>query len=131
MDNPTYTTNQESGPQEGPDDKLKSRLANLLINRVALSECLNVIKDACISRAAAIVDEADSTQRAQIEKDVDDFEKPPAADSAVPSVKKDADSDKAASDPPTYSHESIPEDPPPPPSVLPEVSPVGESGPVN
>jgi hypothetical protein len=119
MDNPTDTTNQESGPQEGPDDKLKSRLANLLINRVALSECLNVIKDACISRAGAIVDEADSTQRAQIEKDVNEFENPPTADSTAPSVEGAADSEAAVSDPP------------PPPSVLPELSPAEESGPVN
>ena len=132
MDNPTDTTNQESGPQEGPDDKLKTRLANLLINRVALSECLNVIKDACISRAGAIVDEANSTQRAQIEKDVDEFENPPANDSKGPvtaAVEKAGDAESA---PPAYSHEVIPEDPsPPPPSVLPELSPAEESGPVN
>ena len=36
---------------------LKTDFANLLINRVSLGECLNVIRDACVARAADLVDE--------------------------------------------------------------------------
>ena len=43
----------------GTVGELKTDFANLLINRVTLGECLNVIRDACVARAGDIVDEAD------------------------------------------------------------------------
>ena len=49
---------------------LKTDFANLLINRVTLGECLNVIRDACVSRASDLVDEADEAQLENIKKDV-------------------------------------------------------------
>jgi len=52
---------------------LKSEFANLLINRVTLGECLNVIRDACVARAADIVDQADDTQLEAIKNDVAAF----------------------------------------------------------
>ena len=52
---------------------LKTDFANLLINRVTLGECLNVIRDACVARAADIVDDADETQLENIKKDVATF----------------------------------------------------------
>ena len=50
--------------------QLKTDFANLLINRVTLGECLNVIRDACVTRASDIVDDADETQLENIKKDV-------------------------------------------------------------
>jgi hypothetical protein len=52
---------------------LKSDFANLLINRVSLGECLNVIRDACVARAADLVDEADEPTLENIKKDVEAF----------------------------------------------------------
>ncbi len=37
---------------------IKTRLANLLINRVTLSETLNVLREACVKRASEIIDSA-------------------------------------------------------------------------
>ena len=83
----TISTNTESGPlttgpTSGPksaDNSVKTRLANLLINRVSLSECLNVIRDACVQRAEDIVDNADEETMSNIIKDIDAFENPPEA----------------------------------------------------
>ena len=50
--------------------QLKTDFANLLINRVTLGECLNVIRDACVTRASDIVDDADEAQLENIKKDV-------------------------------------------------------------
>ena len=52
---------------------LKTDFANLLINRVSLGECLNVIRDACVARAADLVDEADEPTLENIKKDVEAF----------------------------------------------------------
>jgi hypothetical protein len=71
----TVSTNPKQ--EESADSSIKTRLANLLINRVALSECLNVIRDACIQRAAEIVEDADEEQMSKIIKDLDSFENPP------------------------------------------------------
>ena len=49
---------------------LKTDFANLLINRVSLGECLNVIRDACVARAADLVDEADEPTLENIKNDV-------------------------------------------------------------
>ena len=74
----TITTNTK---KEDPKADLKTRFANLLINRVALSECLNVIRDACLQRADDLVEQADETQMANILKDLEIFENPPVEDS--------------------------------------------------
>ncbi len=52
---------------------LKTDFANLLINRVTLGECLNVIRDACVARAGDLVDEADEATLENIKKDVAAF----------------------------------------------------------
>ena len=52
---------------------LKTDFANLLINRVTLGECLNVIRDACVQRASDLVDEADAPTLENIKKDVETF----------------------------------------------------------
>ena len=52
---------------------LKTDFANLLINRVTLGECLNVIRDACVARAGDLVDEADDATLENIKKDVAAF----------------------------------------------------------
>jgi hypothetical protein len=62
---------------EGADSTIKTRLANLLINRVALSECLNVIRDACVQRAAEVIENADEEQMGKILQDLESFENPP------------------------------------------------------
>ena len=54
----------------GTVGELKTDFANLLINRVSLGECLNVIRDACVARAADIIDEADEAALENIRKDV-------------------------------------------------------------
>ena len=68
-----------------PNQELKTRFANLLINRVALSECLNVIRDACMLRANDILEQAkdDETAMANILKDIETFENPPKNDDAT------------------------------------------------
>ena len=53
--------------------ELKTDFANLLINRVTLGECLNVIRDACVARAGNIIDEADDPTLENIKKDVATF----------------------------------------------------------
>jgi hypothetical protein len=75
----TITTNTK---KEDPKADLKTRFANLLINRVALSECLNVIRDACLQRADDLVEKADESQMANILKDLEIFENPPVEGSA-------------------------------------------------
>lgn len=59
------------------DNSIKTRLANLLINRVTLSESLNVVRDACVQRAGQIIDEADEEQMKKIMEDIELFETPP------------------------------------------------------
>jgi len=71
------TISTDPKQEESADSSIKTRLANLLINRVALSECLNVIRDACIQRAAEIVEDADEEQMNKILQDLDSFENPP------------------------------------------------------
>ena len=66
----------------GTVGKLKTDFANLLINRVTLGECLNVIRDACVARAADIVDEADESTLENIKKDVAAFHEAGAAGAA-------------------------------------------------
>ena len=57
----------------GTVGELKTDFANLLINRVTLGECLNVIRDACVARAADLVDEADEPTLGSIRADVETF----------------------------------------------------------
>ena len=78
MDNPTVSTNEGSND---PNAELKTRFANLLINRVALSECLNVIRDACVQRATELLEQADEAQLENIKKDIELFENPPKPES--------------------------------------------------
>jgi len=66
----------------GTVGELKTDFANLLINRVTLGECLNVIRDACVARAADIVDEADEPTLENIKKDVAAFRDAASAGSA-------------------------------------------------
>jgi len=56
---------------------LKTDFANLLINRVTLGECLNVIRDACVARASDLVDEADEPTLGSIRADVESFKSSP------------------------------------------------------
>ena len=81
MDNPTVSTSDGSNETIGD---LKTRLANLLINRVSLSETLNVVRDACVQRAAELIDQADSTQLENIKKDIELFENPPQQEEEQP-----------------------------------------------
>lgn len=69
--------------EQDPNSSVKTRLANLLINRVALSECLNVIRDACVERAGQIIDNATEEDMAKILKDVELFENPPEPEEGV------------------------------------------------
>ena len=62
--------------------ELKTDFANLLINRVTLGECLNVIRDACVARASTLVDEADEPTLENIRKDVAAFQEVSSADKA-------------------------------------------------
>ena len=66
----------------GTVGELKTDFANLLINRVTLGECLNVIRDACVARAADIVDDADEPTLANIRKDVTSFQEASSAGEA-------------------------------------------------
>lgn len=83
----TISTNTESGPTttgpttgpESADNSVKTRLANMLINRVSLSECLNVIRDACVQRATEVVEKADEETLKNIIADLEVFENPPEA----------------------------------------------------
>jgi len=59
---------------------IKTRLANLLINRVTLSETLNLLRDACIKRASDIIDGATEEELKNIEKEVEAFENPPQSE---------------------------------------------------
>lgn len=61
---------------------IKTRLANLLINRVTLSETLNLLRDACIKRASDIIDGATEEEIKNIEKDIEAFENPPEAENS-------------------------------------------------
>ncbi len=69
--------------EQDPNASTKTRLANLLINRVALSECLNVIRDACMQRAGEIVEAADEEEMKKVLNDLDLFENPPKPDEDV------------------------------------------------
>ena len=80
---------EETGPASssgnvgtGTVGELKTDFANLLINRVTLGECLNVIRDACVARAADIVDDADEPTLANIRKDVTSFQEASSAGEA-------------------------------------------------
>ena len=66
--------------------ELKTDFANLLINRVTLGECLNVIRDACVARAADLVDEADEPTLENIKKDVASFQEAGSAGEAGSSI---------------------------------------------
>jgi len=80
MDNPTDINTSgptgPTGPAEGSVGDIKTRLANMLINRVSLSECLNVLRDACVARANEIIDSAPPEQLSKIEEDLESFENP-------------------------------------------------------
>ena len=78
--------------------ELKTDFANLLINRVTLGECLNVIRDACVARAADLVDEADEPTLENIKKDVASFQEAGSAGEAGSSVGDGSDATGPASD---------------------------------
>jgi len=82
MQDTISTDNQSADPKA----EIKTRLANLLINRVTLSECLNVVKDACIQRSSDIIDKASEEDMKLILKDIEAFENPPEQQDANPSV---------------------------------------------
>lgn len=82
MDNTVSTDNTS----EAGDNPLKTRLANMLINRVTLSESLNVIRDACIKRAEDIVDNASAEDMQRIIQDLEMFENPPEQEANTPEV---------------------------------------------
>ncbi len=121
MDNPTnINTSGPTGPTgpaaEGSVGDIKTRLANMLINRVSLSECLNVLRDACVARANEIVDSAPSEQLSKIEQDLEAFENP---ESSGPTESGPATTGPVDSGPVDGSS-----------SVLPELTPVSDgSGP--
>jgi|DEB0MinimDraft_6_1074348.scaffolds.fasta_scaffold315169_2 hypothetical protein len=53
---------------------LKIRVANMLLNTVALSESLNIIRDVCVRRAEEIIDNASTEQLENIKTQVDNYE---------------------------------------------------------
>ena len=81
-DTQTVSTNPE---EQDPKASVKTRLANLLINRVALSECLNVIRDACVQRAGEIIEDADEEAMGKILQDLESFENPPKQEDSADS----------------------------------------------
>ena len=115
MDNPTVSTSDGS---KDSNAELKTRFANLLINRVALSECLNVIRDACIQRAGELIDTADEAQMVNITKDVEAFENPPEPQEGTTPSSGPVD----ASGPVNATGPTDPAD-------IPELTPVDGSGP--
>ena len=82
----TGPTSSSGNVGTGTVGELKTDFANLLINRVTLGECLNVIRDACVARAGDIVDEADEATLANIRKDVTSFQEAGSAGEAGSSV---------------------------------------------
>lgn len=56
------------------DLDLSTRIANLFINRVSLSEVLNIISDLCKKRAQEIVDDPSSEIYKKVMKDLHEFE---------------------------------------------------------
>tara|TARA_Y100001951_G_scaffold73920_1_gene60884 strand:+ start:308 stop:637 length:330 start_codon:yes stop_codon:yes gene_type:complete len=104
----TITTNTKN---EDPKADLKTRFANLLINRVALSECLNVIRDACLQRADDLIEQADETQMANILKDLETFENPPPAEDSADGVQAPK-GDASTSNAPEVSPVVVPADGP-------------------
>tara|TARA_R100000005_G_C4899853_1_gene142553 strand:- start:179 stop:541 length:363 start_codon:yes stop_codon:yes gene_type:complete len=119
MDN-TVSTDNSSETGENP---LKTRLANMLINRVTLSESLNVIRDACVKRADEIVDNASAEDMQRIIADLELFENPPDDQPNVPEVNPSGplDSGPVSSGPSEGSSGS---------SGEPEITPIGASGPM-
>ena len=61
---------------------LKIRVANMLLNTVALSESLNIIRDVCVNRAAEIVDNASTEDLEKIKTQVETNNQAAAADPA-------------------------------------------------
>jgi len=53
---------------------LKIRVANMLLNTVALSESLNIIRDVCVRRAEEIIDNASTEQLENIKTQVNNYE---------------------------------------------------------
>ena len=53
---------------------LKIRVANMLLNTIALSESMNIIRDACVSRAEEIVNNASTEQLDNIKTQVNNYE---------------------------------------------------------
>jgi len=63
-----------SEPKENTIGDLKLRLSNMLINTVALSEALNVLRDACVSRAGQIIDSSNETELANVKAKLEGYE---------------------------------------------------------
>jgi len=110
---------------------LKTDFANLLINRVTLGECLNVIRDACVARASDLVDEADEPTLGNIRADVETFKSSANTGSGAnvgtdanvgtaPTVPLDSSGD-AGTEPPPPTYFSPPEEgtEPPAPTYFP------------
>lgn len=60
--------------KENTIGSLKVRLANMLINTVSLNEALNVLRDACLTRAGQIVDNSNEKELGDIKTKVDEYE---------------------------------------------------------
>lgn len=54
---------------------LKTRLANLYLNQVSLSESLKIIQNACVNTATQTIDGASEEQLAKIKEELAEFEK--------------------------------------------------------
>jgi len=109
-----------------PNVEIKTRLANLLINRVALSECLNVIRDACVQRASDIIDKASEQDMEAILKDIEVFENPPEQPDVNPSVETSGPS-AGTSGPSAGISDSTGSSGS---GGQPDITPIGESGPM-
>lgn len=109
-----------------PNAELKTRLANLLINRVTLSECLNVIRDACVQRSSDIIDKASEQDMEAILKDIEAFENPPEQQDANPSVETSGPS-VGTSGPSVGTSGSTGSSGS---GGQPDITPIGESGPM-
>ena len=122
MQDTISTDNQSADPKA----EIKTRLANLLINRVTLSECLNVVKDACIQRSSDIIDKASEEDMKLILKDIEAFENPPEQQDANPSVETSGPS-VGTSGPSVGTSGSTGSSGS---GGQPDITPIGESGPM-
>lgn len=80
--------------------KLKTNLANLIINRITVSESLNILRDFSVNQANKVVDEANEDQLVNIQQQVDSFlasgQKEQASKDEEPEITPVTDEDKPA-----------------------------------